>query len=353
MPRERRLSLPDAPGVYLFKGSRDRVLYVGKATSLRRRVNSYFQKRRRVAERTLELLTQVRDVELIETGSALEAAVLETDRIKHWDPPYNVALRQRDRQTLFFSPDLRSSRERPGALHRIGPVPEETVLAGLGRLAKLLPRGDAARIGERTVAAVMARPPEYLPELECFREGLALFRTAHGAGSLLRLGTRLWAERLDTEEQAEPDEEEPAAEDAAEDEEWEWNPERVAAALQRQCMHGAHLVRRSRWLVRISESSLAWRPPDRRRRRRLLLIEAGVVAARKELVRGEPVPVPAAWQRSVRARQRGLDAAAHDRLRVLNTEIRRLVGARRSPELRLGPDIVLEAKKLGRGLRWF
>jgi len=353
MPREVRLNLPEGSGVYMFKGSRGRVLYVGKAKSLKRRVNSYFQKRRRVAERTLELLTQVRDVEVFETGSALEAAMLEADRIKRFDPPYNVALRQRDRQVQFFSPDLCSSSDRPGSRHRIGPIPGEPLLRGLGRLQRLLERDRASRIGARTVEQVLARPPEYLPDVTCFREGLALFREAHGSEPLLTLGTALWAARLEATAEPEQDDLDAGAAEEEEDEEWEWTPERVAAAIEWQAVHGAHLVRRARWLVLSSECSLCWKAPDRRQRRRLLTVERGDLAGVGELRRGESLPIPSGWHRSVRARQRFLDAAAYDRLRVLTTEIRRLVAENRAPRLRLGPDIVLDQSRLVRGLRWF
>ncbi|MBW2523816.1 MAG: GIY-YIG nuclease family protein, partial [Deltaproteobacteria bacterium] len=93
MPRERRLRLPDEPGVYQLLGPGREVLYVGKATLLRSRVNGHFRRRTGGPDRSLELLTQVRDVAVTATKTALEAALLETDEIKRLDPPYNVALR--------------------------------------------------------------------------------------------------------------------------------------------------------------------------------------------------------------------------------------------------------------------
>src|SRR5918994_1787287 len=92
MPRDVRLSLPDAPGVYRMLRTSGDVLYVGKAASLRHRVNSYFRKQNGVPERTLEMLSQARGVSFDVAPSALEAALIEPDQIKRLRPPYNVAL---------------------------------------------------------------------------------------------------------------------------------------------------------------------------------------------------------------------------------------------------------------------
>jgi len=93
-PLEEKLSgLPDAPGVYLYKDGRGRVLYVGKAKSLRSRVRSYFQKGSRHPPKTLALLSEVRDLELILTGSEREALILENNLIKKERPRYNVVMR--------------------------------------------------------------------------------------------------------------------------------------------------------------------------------------------------------------------------------------------------------------------
>src|SRR6266545_1074263 len=63
---EIRRSLPDAPGVYLFRDARGRVLYVGKAKSIRKRVNSHFSGRS--AAPAGELLARIEGIEFMETG---------------------------------------------------------------------------------------------------------------------------------------------------------------------------------------------------------------------------------------------------------------------------------------------
>ena len=81
-PRDVRLALPDGPGVYRMLRISGDVLYVGKATSLHHRVNSYFRKQKGIHERTLEMLSQARDLSFVVTESPLEAALLEPDEIK-------------------------------------------------------------------------------------------------------------------------------------------------------------------------------------------------------------------------------------------------------------------------------
>ncbi|PYQ11321.1 MAG: hypothetical protein DMH00_08500 [Acidobacteria bacterium] len=85
--------LPEGPGVYLYKDRRGRVLYVGKAKSLKSRVRSYFQRGAAHPPKTAALLAEVRDLELILTGSEREALILENNLIKKERPRYNVLLR--------------------------------------------------------------------------------------------------------------------------------------------------------------------------------------------------------------------------------------------------------------------
>ena len=82
MPREVRLSLPDAPGINRMLRTSGDVLYVGKAASLHHRVNSHFRKQNGLPERTLEMLSQARGISNDVTPSALEAALCEADEIK-------------------------------------------------------------------------------------------------------------------------------------------------------------------------------------------------------------------------------------------------------------------------------
>jgi excinuclease ABC subunit C len=85
--------LPDAPGVYLMLGEAQRILYIGKAVSLRSRVRSYFQDSAAHAFRTTRMVERVVDVRWIVVGNEIEALILEANLIKRHQPPFNVRLR--------------------------------------------------------------------------------------------------------------------------------------------------------------------------------------------------------------------------------------------------------------------
>jgi excinuclease ABC subunit C len=85
--------LPTKPGVYLFRDADGSVLYVGKAKSLRPRVRSYFQRTGDGRAQIRLLPERVADVEVIVTGSEVEALHLEQNLVKRHRPPFNVRLR--------------------------------------------------------------------------------------------------------------------------------------------------------------------------------------------------------------------------------------------------------------------
>jgi excinuclease ABC subunit C len=84
---EQRRALPDAPGVYLFRDARRKVLYVGKALSIRKRVAGHFGRPRAA------WIAEVRDIEFIATETEAEALLAEQEFIKRHRPIYNVRLR--------------------------------------------------------------------------------------------------------------------------------------------------------------------------------------------------------------------------------------------------------------------
>ena len=87
-----KIKLPDTPGVYFFLGSKKEILYIGKATSLKNRVTSYFakdidQKRSKIIEQMVE---EAKTVEFTVTDSVLEALILESNLIRSHKPKYNT-----------------------------------------------------------------------------------------------------------------------------------------------------------------------------------------------------------------------------------------------------------------------
>jgi len=80
--------LPDRPGVYLMKNQADEIMYVGKATSLKKRVESYFTRPR--DNRIQAMVSLIASIDYIEQPTAIEALFLEANLIKRYQPYYNV-----------------------------------------------------------------------------------------------------------------------------------------------------------------------------------------------------------------------------------------------------------------------
>src|SRR3954465_9665449 len=88
---EMRRQLPDGPGVYLFKDRRGRVLYVGKASSIRKRVGSHFSKP--ATRGAYEMLEQIEAIDFVVTETEAEALLAEQNFIRRHRPRYNIRLR--------------------------------------------------------------------------------------------------------------------------------------------------------------------------------------------------------------------------------------------------------------------
>ncbi|GHH71546.1 UvrABC system protein C [Streptosporangium violaceochromogenes] len=86
-------SIPESPGVYRFRDAAGQVIYVGKAKSLRQRLNSYFADFAGLHPRTQTMLTTAADVDWTVVGTEVEALQLEYSWIKEYDPRFNVKYR--------------------------------------------------------------------------------------------------------------------------------------------------------------------------------------------------------------------------------------------------------------------
>ncbi len=100
------LSLPLLPGVYLMKNSENTVIYVGKAKKLKNRVSQYFQDTASHSPKTRRMVSQVDHFETIVAASEFEALVLECSLIKHYQPKYNILLKD-DKGYPYLRIDLR------------------------------------------------------------------------------------------------------------------------------------------------------------------------------------------------------------------------------------------------------
>jgi excinuclease ABC subunit C len=86
------MNLPTDPGCYLFKDKNSKIIYVGKAKNLRKRVKSYVQKNDLDAK-TQSLIKHVESVDYIATDNEVEAFILENTLVKKYQPKYNIDLK--------------------------------------------------------------------------------------------------------------------------------------------------------------------------------------------------------------------------------------------------------------------
>lgn len=115
--QERVKDLPTKPGVYLFKDKRGRVIYVGKAKSLRQRVRSYFQDAPG-GPLTYWMISDAAAIDFIITDSSLEALMLENNLIKKNQPRYNILLRD-DKTHPYIKLTLQDNYPRAYVVRRV------------------------------------------------------------------------------------------------------------------------------------------------------------------------------------------------------------------------------------------
>ncbi len=104
---EQLKTLPAKPGVYLFKDSQAKVIYVGKASSLRNRLRAYFSPSAKLPFKIEKLVASISDFETIVTDSEQEALILECNLIKKYRPSYNVRLKD-DKTFPYLKIDLKN-----------------------------------------------------------------------------------------------------------------------------------------------------------------------------------------------------------------------------------------------------
>ncbi len=323
--RDKRLKLPKKPGVYFMKSKTGQILYVGKATSLRDRVNSYFRGRKGRDPKKLEMLTQVWDLDFIETGSALEAALLETDEIKKWNPAYNISLKTGSRGLIFYSRNFEQVGFRQDDVTMKGPYRPNGTIEQLRLLQKSLL--------EKTFYPIFYEPYP----LELMQAGFDLFCQRHSIDpvhltsirSQLCLGMRLLREHLkalalaaetanidaleidamelDQAESAEIEASTESEGSPKNDEEIAVTAEDIADKFERLFLRAAQDVRKAKMLTTLLnchlewESEVGWRSLD---------IQQG-----RFQVQTAPEPISHPWQ--------NMTIADYDRMSIVLSEISR------------------------------
>lgn len=205
--RSMRLSLPDVPGTYRFFDARGRILYVGKATSLYHRVNSYFRGGVRGDSRKREMMAQVKRIEVCEAPSPLHAALDEFRVIVELAPPYNIAMKKDDRPVIWLdraSLNALSSRETVNHRRALGPFATESVFADIRSLAAIW-RGDEPEKPLEFLFPGLDAGDDVLPDaLSQAIESLGMTsRSAERPGSWLSLAVFRFLRGMDRDEDIE------------------------------------------------------------------------------------------------------------------------------------------------------
>lgn len=106
--KEKALTLPYAPGVYIMRDKTDKVIYVGKAKKLKNRVSQYFQDTANHSPKTRIMVSKIHHFDVIVAASEFEALVLECSLIKRYMPKYNILLKD-DKGYPYLRLDMRET----------------------------------------------------------------------------------------------------------------------------------------------------------------------------------------------------------------------------------------------------
>ena len=97
----KKFNIPKSPGVYQFRGLRNKIIYIGKASNLKFRVSSYWQKSTSHTPMKSAMLKKIKKVDWIETDSEIEALLLEANLIKKHRPEFNILMRD-DKRHIYI-----------------------------------------------------------------------------------------------------------------------------------------------------------------------------------------------------------------------------------------------------------
>jgi excinuclease ABC subunit C len=94
--------IPASPGVYIYKNKSGKIIYIGKAVNLKKRVSQYFQSNQALGYKTSRLISQINDISFHTVDSEIEALVLESSLIKQYKPKFNSQLKD-DKSYIYIT----------------------------------------------------------------------------------------------------------------------------------------------------------------------------------------------------------------------------------------------------------
>lgn len=306
LTKEKRLQLPDQPGVYRMLSQWGEILYVGKATSLFNRVNSYFRGQKNRDPRKLEMLTQTWDLQVTLCESPLEAALLETDEIKRLNPRYNINLKTGQRRLIFFNRDFTEFSEGQSEVFHIGPFPNLMIFDSMMKLSHSLQENEFDPL-------MFFEPVE--PEL--LREGFELFcqrsnfepQVFTSLRSILAVG--LWWQRqyeiIESESEVEGETE--ISEDQPQ------TAEDIADRFERHFIRTGQAYAKARQLTRLLNADVGFKLAQTDSQRTLAIREGRIQqSCLAENIRS--VEKDCSWQ--------GLSIDTYDRMSILLSELEKI-----------------------------
>jgi DNA polymerase III epsilon subunit-like protein len=327
--RDERLAAPEGPGIYRMLSSQGSVLYIGKARSLRSRVNRYFQRGERSRGGISELMARTHGLSFTTTETATEAVLLESDEIKRCEPPYNQLLRRGEREVHYRSRSFDGFSTAPGPNFPFGPFSLH-LFQRFDLLLKVLnEENEPCEIFEDETT-----PDEFDLALQTlFGEKPKSIRPI----DLLSLARRL--------------REVPTQPVKVDDEEIEIIfVDRLRAMLRRV----PKKIRFSRWISRLSNCLVAWqevKEGEKEKPWRYLILERSQIVARGDTE--DPLFLEALAPKRSARKMTAIDITDYDRLRILSSELRRFATQGFPARLMLDTCLILNEADIGRHLSQF
>jgi DNA polymerase-3 subunit epsilon len=329
--KEKRLRLPNRPGVYRMLAKSGEILYVGKATSLKDRVNSYFRGKRGRDKRKLELMAQVWDLNVTECRTALEAAVLESDEIKRLDPPYNVSLKKGKRRLLFYSRDFAEVSATQSERCPIGPFKPFNSIERMVALSEslrspifrqifheLFDAEDLAEAYQLFCDRHQLDHQEPLSVRELLAIGMKLLRQQLASASREEIDETL-AEAALSDEANESESGDVDSDDASVVEPENIGPEELADKFERHFIRAAKELRRAKRLTKLLNAKVRWHCNETWEE---LTLSHGSLIREDVSASSEPVELKEAESKEApRFPWSGLEIADYDRMSVLFSEL--------------------------------
>ena len=327
LEKEKRLNLPDAPGVYRMLNRQGKILYVGKATSLKSRVNSHFRGRKKKTSKSFELLTQVMDIKVTICESPLESAIIENDQIKIHDPAYNTSLKANDRNIWFYSSDFNSISNKQSKKCPVGPFPNASIVDDVLVLSDCLTNN---LLYEEWLYGI--------DDSDLISDGLDLFVEQYldellgdfSARNLLSLGMKLFRRKKNyLRSQLEDEDEDDLSDDdllyeeveEVEEEEVELTPYDVLARLESMLVYFARSYLRAKELTRLLNARASF---TFNQKQCSIQFKDGTLFD-KQLKRVSKNRKVYPWNK--------LDIVSYDRMRVFSSEITRMLNNEESIEV--------------------